>query len=405
MKTILLLILALSSAAALAQDTFSITSNVVVRDQDFKPQIRPMKLDRLLNPERFEGLHFKIVVGKGSEPVSIHEDPQLVLHAATAYYHLNKARDFYVNRMRSDYVRDMQQLVIRIEMKNQFNELGHFANDANDPQYNNALTVPAGEGLAGHNIKPWKIEVWFRPMKKLNIDDLHIRLEGMGEWDSLLAKVRDQTRMTTLQRFVSDVARSETVNNAPPVTWDDVLRTGGSTLMLELLFANAGKINDLFQRKWYWMDAALVPEIIYHEYSHVALSDYLELSNSTPVIEGMADYFAGVIADSPKLATGIKDFNVYSGKKAKRKRQYQAEFETSGYANSDFVFGMLWDLRDILGVEKAKDFVYSLREKLHTYDTIRRQLIEGILQTCNETCDDPSLDKLKILKRYNWRGI
>ncbi len=73
---------------------------------------------------------------------------------------------------------------------------------------------------------------------------------------------------------------------------------------------------------------ALVPEIIYHEYAHIALSDSLELTHSTAVIEGMADFFAGKIGGNHKLAMHIKKHNTFSGKNAKRKQQYMAQFET-----------------------------------------------------------------------------
>ena len=58
--------------------------------------------------------------------------------------------------------------------------------------------------------------------------------------------------------------------------------------MLELSIWQSNFIEYLFTRKWYKFDSALVPEIIYHEFAHLALSDNLELSHSTPVIEGMA---------------------------------------------------------------------------------------------------------------------
>jgi hypothetical protein len=81
------------------------------------------------------------------------------------------------------------------------------------------------------------------------------------------------------------------------------------------------------------------------------------------------------------------------------------QFETSDYANSDFVFGMLWDLKKVVGDELAPDFVYNLREKINTNSTIRNQFIEGIIDTCNERCVNPFVDKLKILQKYNSRGI
>lgn len=401
----MLLALGLVSSAALAQATFTVETPVVVRDASFEARLYRRPLVNLLGRDRIEGVHFKVVNGKSETPVSFSDDPEIVLRAATAYYHLSLARDFFVRTLNSEYVASMPQLVIRVNLTNQYNDLGHFAHDNNEPQYNNALTVPAGEGLAGRGIRPWGTEIWFRPQKRTHIRDLNVRDPGIGSWGALISQFREQTRMTTLQRFMGQAVQSATNENAPSIGWDSVLRTGGTVLMLELVAANAEPLSRLFSRKIYWLDTALVPEIIYHEYAHVALSDKLLLSHSTAVIEGMADFFAGRIANSAKLALDIGRYNTFNGKKATRSQMYQVEFETTDYANSDFVFGMLWDLRTVVGDERVNQFVYTLRNRLETSDTIRRQLIDGILQTCEEVCENPFVDKLRILRKYNARGI
>lgn len=401
----MLLALGLVSSAALAQATFTVETPVVVRDASFEARLYRRPLVNLLGRDRIEGVHFKVVNGKSETPVSFSDDPEIVLRAATAYYHLSLARDFFVRTLNSEYVASMPQLVIRVNLTNQYNDLGHFAHDNNEPQYNNALTVPAGEGLAGRGIRPWGTEIWFRPQKRTHIRDLNVRDPGIGSWGALISQFREQTRMTTLQRFMGQAVQSATNENAPAIGWDSVLRTGGTVLMLELVAANAEPLSRLFSRKIYWLDTALVPEIIYHEYAHVALSDKLLLSHSTAVIEGMADFFAGRIANSAKLALDIGRYNTFNGKKATRSQMYQVEFETTDYANSDFVFGMLWDLKTVVGDERVNQFVYTLRNRLETSDTIRRQLIDGILQTCEEVCENPFVDKLRILRKYNARGI
>jgi hypothetical protein len=189
------------------------------------------------------------------------------------------------------------------------------------------------------------------------------------------------------------------------VTFESVFRLVGASVIMEVGYQSLGWINRLFQRKKYWLDTALVPEIIYHEYAHVALSDNLRLTHSTPVNEGIADYFAGVIADSPKLATKIKKYNTFSGKKAKNKKLYQLQFETTLYANTDFVLGLFWKLREILGEKQANKFIYALREQITTNSAVREQLIQGVLDTCEDICKNPSLDRIKLLKMFNAKGI
>ena len=404
------LFFALLLLPVLGYATESVRARVVLRDNDFNPRIRTVELTGLVSAERFESEHFKVVKGKADEAVSVRDaDSNLVLRAATAYYHLTKARSWFVSELNSAYVDGLPQIVVRIEHTNQFNELGHFANDNLEPQYNNALTIPAGEGMAGRGVKPWNMEIWVRPEKKVHIDDLKIKGgTGMGEWTGVLSAFRQQMHMSTLQRFLAQLVQSQT-NPGPGSQdffgWENLVRVAGTSLLLEAVYRYADPLSRTFSRKWFWLDTALVPEIIYHEFAHVALSDHLVLSHSTAVIEGMADYFAGEIADSPNLATRIKDYNVFNGKKAERKQQYVAEFETTDYANSDFVFGMLWDLRAIVGEEPSPAFIYALREKIDTNSSIRNQLIEGILDTCQERCEQPFVNRLQILQRYNARGI
>jgi hypothetical protein len=387
----------------------SVRTRIVLRDADFDANIRTVELTGLLNADKVESEHFKVVKGKGTEAVSFNdEDRNLVLRAATTYYHLTKARNYFVETLKSEYAATLPQVVVRIEHTNQFNEQGHFAHDNLDPQFNNALTIPAGVGLPHRGVAPWNMEIWFRPEKKVHIDELKIKGgAGMGEWAGVLSAFRDQMHMSTFQRFISQLILTQT-GNLPTndvIGWENLVRVAGTSLLMEAVYRYADPLSKAFSRKWFWLDSALVPEIIYHEYAHVALSDHLELSHSSAVIEGMADFFAGQIANSPNLATRIKDHNVFNGKKAKRKQQYSLQFETTEYANSDFVFGMLWDLKAIVGDAPAPSFVYSLREKIDTNSTIRNQLIEGILDTCEERCEAPFVDKLKILQRYNARGI
>lgn len=409
MKSILLVLAILALASGTPAHALTVSARVVVRDAGFNAQIRTQELPYLVDAAAMDGEFFKVVKGKSEDAVRFDdEDRNLVLRAATVYFHLNKARDWFLRALDAEYVRALPKLTVRVEITNQFNELGHFANDKLEPQFNNALTIPAGKGIAGRGIRPWGMEIWFRPQKKVHISDLKIKNDGMGEWTGVLAAFRTQMHMSTLQRFLAQLVQasvSETVLLENVVGWENLIRVGGTALVLEAVYQYADPLSRAFSRKWFWLDSALVPEIIYHEYAHVALSDHLELSHSSAVIEGMADFFAGRIAASPNLATRIKDYNTFNGKKATRKQQYHVQFETTDYANSDFVFGMLWDLDAILGAETAPPFVYALRERLTTSSTIRRQLIDGILKTCDAQCAAPFVDKLKILRRYNARGI
>lgn len=404
MKTLLaaLVLLPSLSFAQISERSFE----ALVRNDNKKPDIEEVVLTDLISNDSFDGSYFKIVKGKSDEAIKFDEDEALTFKAATAYYHLTKARNYFLQKLNSEHVAKMDKLVIRLEHTNQFSELGHFAHDNLEPQFNNALTIPAGKGLASKGIKPWGIEIWFRPVKRIHLRDLKTNNLANQEFTVLLAGFRNQIHMQSLQRFLSGAVMALTQDGAPsPFATENLIRTVGSSIIMEVGYQFIDPISKLFSRKWYWLDTAMVPEIIYHEYAHAALSDHLVLSHSTAIIEGMADFFAGKIADSPKLAMHIKKYNTYNGKNAKKKQDYMLQFEMSDYANTDFVFGLLWEMDKIVGTDKGEAFMYELRKKLTTNSSIRGQLIEGILQTCDEECETPFVDKLKMLKALNLRGI
>lgn len=404
MKTTLFFLLSVISFETFAAPAME----VLIRNDNGKPVTEQVQLPNLVSEDSFDGEYFKIVKGKSDEAVKFSEDKHLTFRAATAYYHLMKARTYFVDIVKSQYVESIPKMVIRIEHTNQFSELGHFAHDNLEPQFNNALTIPAGKGLASRGVKPWNMEIWFRPSKKVHINDLRVNNMQQQEFQVLLGQFRDQVRMQSLQRFLSNVAVAYTTENYQgpgPFSQESLIRTVGATLIMEAGYLLMDPLTKALSRKWYWLDTAMIPEIIYHEYAHAALSDKLVLSHSTAIIEGMADFFAGQIANSPKLATKIKKYNVYNGKNAKRKQEYRLQFEQQEYANTDFVFGLLWEMKKIVGVEKGTEFMYALRDRLTTNSSIRNELVEGLLETCDELCEMPFNDKIRILKALNLRGI
>ena len=89
---------------------------------------------------------------------------------------------------------------------------------------------------------------------------------------------------------------------------DSGLSILGSTALIEASFIAMKHIYGLLQGKSYLLDTSFIPEIVYHEFAHIALSDKLTLSHSSPVNEGMADFFAASIANSSTLADKVKDY-------------------------------------------------------------------------------------------------
>ena len=402
MKKILVLTY-LFTTSLFAQMTFDYDSMAVVRNAKGKAKIERVTLTHLISPTHFDGLYFKIVEGKSDEAISFdNASSELLLKATTTYFHLMKARDYFINTVKSDYVKNMEKITVRVDIQNKFHALGHFAHDNNSPQFNNALTIPAGEGFPSRGVAPWGMEIWFAPSKSIHRSEVNF-IGNDASMKALFENFRKQTHMVSLSRFLAGLVNKSVFSHG--FNLQESFRLFGSSLIVEASYQTMDDLVNLFGRKRFHLESALVPEIIYHEYSHAALSDELVLSHSTAVIEGMADIFAGLIGKTPKLASKIKRYNTFSGKNAKMKQAYKTQFESGDYANADFLFGILWSLIDIVGEEKAPSFFYEMRSKIKTSSSIKKEFIEAVLQTCEERCERPFEQRIEILKLLDSRKI
>jgi len=406
-------ILSLFSSLASAQ----VTETVLERGNRFKPILVQEELPNLVSDQEFDGKYFKIVKGKSDVAIPISEtDEALKLRAATAYYHLNKARDFWVNVMHSDYVRDMPKITIRLEITNKFSELGHFQHDSIEPQYNNALSIPLGETMDGATDRDgnpvkkeyWGREIWFRPVKKIRTADLPASGLGPGgnpftEYAKMLAEPID---ITTENRFIQVTIQKIFYPLTLTQSYESSVIGQAGTFLLTSLILEASKHSDkFFLEKYYYLDTAMIPEIIYHEYSHIALSDHLALSLSTPVLEGMADYFSTAISGDPHIANKIKKYSLSMPKNGKNKTTYHSVFETNLFANSDFVLSVLWSVKQKFPTI-ADELVYDARTRLSTESSdIRHDLINSLLESCSKLCADPRADRLKLRQVFEDKGF
>jgi hypothetical protein len=385
--------------------TFGYETTIINRNQKFKAKKTKVMLKDLISETHFEGKYFKIVNGKSNEAIVLTtKNQELHLKASTVYYHLTKAREYFINRLNSDYVKNLKQMTIRLEIKNVFNELGHFANDNLDPQYNNALSIPQGKGYPSAGIGPWGQEIWFRPKKIIKYKDLE-KKPKLGSFKAAFKQFRRQVHLPTLNRFLGDVfIRDAYTQLTRTQRVDSIIRTAGASLVLELLIFNGNLIEWFFTRKKYWLDSALVPEIIYHEYTHQALSDEIDINISSPINEGMADYFATKISGNSKLAEKIKKYNTFNGKNAKNKKLFQLQYETNGFANADFVLGVLYGLESVIGIDTDK-FLYKLRPSVDASSNIKDQLTKSIIKTYEKTENYHPLTRLKLMRYLHLKGI
>lgn len=357
----------------------------------------------------FDGKYFKIVKGKNKEAITFDEkDEELLLKAANTYYHLNKARDFWVRDMESEVAANLPKMIVRVEITNQYDDLGHFAHQNKAPQYNNALSIPEGETpswVPADKQDKWGKEIWFRPMKKILTSELGplgpnpLTQSLMALERPLLNYTANQFNQRLMEQFFYPAYVARPLH-------EDVIRYVGTMALMKVLIYGSKHADALFMEKYYYLDTAMLPEIAYHEYAHVVLSDKLAMSHSTPMNEGMADYFAAVQSGKRKVYGKVPGYSNAAPKDTQEKRIYTHWDESNRNATADFTLSVLWDVRETLGAEVGDKVVYQARQYLKTESsTISDGLLRAILRACEDKCPQPRNDKYKLYQTFLRKGF
>lgn len=407
-KYLCLSLLSFVTSAAFADATHSF--KVLLRQTgSYKTYYKVVEMPDLEDHHSFDGKYFKIVKGKDKEAISFDEkDEKLLLKAATAYYHLNQARDFWVNYIKSEKALAHPKITVRLDITNQYDELGHFAHDNRAPQYNNALSIPEGETpswVPTERQDKWDKEIWFRPKKTILTKDLGpmgpnpLTVSLMALERPLINYTANQFNQRLMQQFFYPAYVSRPLH-------EDLIRYAGTFALMKVIIYGSRYTDNLFIDKYYYLDTVMVPEIAYHEYSHIILSDHLEMSHSTPVNEGMADYFAAVQSKKRKIYSSVAGYSNSAPKDTQEKRLYTHWDESNRFATADFTLSVLWDVRETLGEEVGDQVIYEARKYLKTStSTISDGLLRAILKACDQKCEYPKRDKLKLYSTFGRKGF
>jgi predicted metallopeptidase len=395
--TFLLFSFSLSYSSFVSAKHFSI----FVRDQDFKLQEKLVDFS-FLNQECqcFETDDFKIVQGRHKEAIKI-QDPLMAKRAAQVLYHLNNALTYA--RIHFPHLSDNipLPLVIRLDMQAQFTPLGHFKHPVNDDQFNNSKTVPGGSDL--FQKETWGPEIWFRPPREVTFKQGTSKEVSMAT-QSLKTRGRDfVARKLLVQWRQEDYVLANTKSA--------FTEFAVSFLFLESLDYTFPFIINLFSPKKLYLDSAMIPEIVTHEFAHVLLAPYIGLHASTPIIEGFADYFAALVARSPLLAKKAKPFiEGLQGKDGENQHFYDLTLETATRANEDFVFSLLWQIEHDVFPERdfGKQLIWHALTKLNGSSTIREGLTKAFKEALLEL-ETNSYEKtkkvMKLAQFFHQRGL
>lgn len=420
MKHILLTLTLCLAFMGQAQALTSINAQVITRvssgdDAIKSPKISQVLLTDLYSKNAFEGKHFKIVQGTQNQAISTkHQDKELVIRAATTYYHLTKAKQFFT-QLSPFVMNGLPQITVRIDITTKFNPVSHFVTSMSESamEYNNALTIPPGDSISQDdiNIESWGYEIWFRPAKTVNIDDLGNFKSDDREFNQALRTLRDKNRQVALQRILSLSLSGQLTSSNTSFLDSSATEVLAATAIIESFYLLKRPLTRMLQRKNYHLDTAMIPEIIYSEFVHLALvhiNPEMRIDRSTPINEGFADIFSSMIGNTPTLAMKIKKYNTFNGKDARKERDYDVIYETNFYANIDFAFGLLWASMNTLNeVESGlgKKVIFDAASHLNFDVNIRDGLIQALLDSTQSLSKNKLVTQMKLLELFRTRGL
>jgi hypothetical protein len=378
--------------------------DVLIRDEKGDGySFQNKKLEKLFCNGKFEGENFKIVYATEDEAISFdNENAELVKKAANVYYHLTVARNFWINSIKSDFVAELPQTVIRLDITNAFSNVRHFKNKELEKNFNNAWSIPEGKMARASNgeAKSWGKEIWFSPSKKLLTSEIAPPSEGNNPITESLLLIKDplveMNKSAIIYGTLGMIAAS-TINQSALA--DMAIKNLGSIAVLYGLVEITKHMDHLFMNKYYYIETALIPEIIYHEFAHIAMSDTLKTVHSVPVIEGMADYFAARVANRRQMYEKIEEYSTNKSKDSKSKMMYHPYLEGAWNATSDFSLSLLYlgksDFEKQNAIREKKgqgplanydDLVFEAHYHLDENSEIANDLTRALIDACRTKC-------------------
>jgi len=293
-----------------------------------------------------------------------------VKKAATIYYHLDLARKYFEKIGKPQ----TEQLIVRIDIQNAYHKRFHFQNMNVSPVFNNATTVAAGSGDTLYGIEPWGNEIWFRPVKKIKITK-----EFRKKYKKML-----RNSLPRRSNIDTDVLVFTALNAAISTDVVGSLETSGKTLLTNFLIDSfirvaVPEMATLFLAKEFYFDASFVPEVMYHEYSHYAMSDSVAPEVNSSILEGFADYFATKISGIDKLAHELGDYgSLAKSRNAINEIAFDLQLDTKLGVGTDFVLSVLHDIERYISKYEDDDFVEKRLFEMRKGLTVDTNIREGL---------------------------
>jgi hypothetical protein len=362
MKKILFLIILVINSFARADYA------VVVRNEEHKLVQKLFSAEDIGFHEQdgtFE--HFVIYEGQSETAVKLETlTSEKKLKVMTLAYHLNKAFQYY-SKYNSEYLNSLGKIPIRFDIDKGFSFQSHFSPSN---EFNNARTIRQSGSFIDDKANPWPIEIWFDKPKPVQTKIPPGMVKNIMKGDKTII---DQSFPIVDSAVIQAV---QTDAMGMPLS---MMNTNQFLSQFELVFLLQEALPDVMDvlvsvtSSNYFLDAAFVPEIIYHEMCHVAMSDKLPLTSSFAIAEGICNYFAAVISNHDEIAGNVDPYgkNIKSIKFNKEDLyKLSLEKSDSGSTHAPFSYNFLTQLRSELNADPITGIAVNDLSKPVIFDSI-----------------------------------
>ncbi|MFY7994460.1 MAG: hypothetical protein ACOVP4_14275 [Bacteriovoracaceae bacterium] len=397
MRPLFFSLLLLFSFSVMAQE---ITCEAMVRDEKHNLIRQKVSLEDLTSADAFAGRFFKIVSAKDEKPVKLGQG-DLSFRACTVYYHLTKARKYFIENFNDRHVRALKELTIRIEMPFSFIDSSHFMSD-DYKTYNNSLTIPPSGRNKLAEIEPWNYEIWFAPKKKIKRKSAIEQAAKLLQGQDAQFNLRIGVLAGVGSNIATQVAQGLTLTSLEGKMYVESLLVSLAAVTITPWLIE--KFSLVFKPTIY-LDTALIPEVIYHEYGHIAFAKHLRPTHHSPIIEGYANFFAADIGNTDTILKKTRGLSKGLDKlNPNKKIMYDTWMEDRQYAQYGFTFGLLWDIRKALGPEVARKLLYKAHEKLNSSSNVRTDLLTVLEDTSRDMFSNSEHKKIILTLANVWQN-
>jgi hypothetical protein len=156
------------------------------------------------------------------------------------------------------------------------------------------------------------------------------------------------------------------------------------------------------------VDTAMIPEVAYHEYTHIVLSRVFALSSSSALNEGFPNYYASKISGLTRLGAHLgKYVKGVAPKNSNSRATYSWDQDYKKWAAfGSFTLSLLVELDHAFGVEGQKIITAALDPSLLSSSShLKPDLEAAIAESIRRVSKEPGLRLLQARAVFKSRGM